>query len=96
MTELTDEEIRALARLSAIAVSDDDVSLFRKDISNILAYVRQLDELDTDHIEPSYQVTGLHNVSRQDNVQPADVTREQLLALSPDQKDHHIKVPKVL
>jgi aspartyl-tRNA(Asn)/glutamyl-tRNA(Gln) amidotransferase subunit C len=58
--------------------------------------VAQLGELDTAGVEPTYQVTGLENVWRDDTVQTSDVTRDQLLALAPDSSDGQVKVPKVL
>lgn len=96
MTTLTDDDIRSLAVLSAISVTDEEVENLRGDLSNILDYVKQLDELDTDGVAPTYQVTGLANVSRKDEIVDASVTREQLIALAPEEKEHQIKVPKVL
>ena len=96
MTNLTDDDIRSLAVLSAISVTDEEVENLRGDLSNILDYVQQLDELDTDGVAPTYQVTGLANVSREDEIVEAGVTREQLIALAPEEKEHQIKVPKVL
>ena len=96
MTNLTDDDIRSLAVLSAISVTDEEVENLRGDLSNILDYVQQLDELDTDGVAPTYQVTGLANVSRKDEIVDAGVTREQLIALAPEEKEHQIKVPKVL
>jgi aspartyl-tRNA(Asn)/glutamyl-tRNA(Gln) amidotransferase subunit C len=66
------------------------------DISAILEYVRQLDELDTSGVEPTYQVSYLENVWRDDTVVDDQISREQLLALSPEAADHQVKVPKVL
>ena len=96
MTTLTDDDIRSLAVLSAISVTDEEVENLRGDLSNILDYVKQLDELDTDGVAPTYQVTGLANVSRKDEIVDASVTREQLIALAPEEKEHQIEVPKVL
>ena len=54
-----------------------------------------LDELDTSSVEPTFQVTGLQNVMRDDVIEP-QLPRESLLALAPDQLGGQIKVPKVL
>ena len=54
-----------------------------------------LDELDTDGVEPTFQLTGLQNVWREDEVKQ-NLTREQLLALAPESEDNQVKVPKVL
>jgi aspartyl-tRNA(Asn)/glutamyl-tRNA(Gln) amidotransferase subunit C len=61
-----------------------------------LGYVAQLNELDTENVTPTYQVTDLQNVWREDEVMRSDVTREQLLALTHESRDNQVKVPKVL
>ena len=62
----------------------------------IIKYISQLDELDTENVEPTYQVFEMENVWRPDEIIKQDATREELLALTTEEKDHQIKVPKVL
>ena len=88
--------MRHLAQLSNLQLADDEVENLRGDLENILGYIEQLSELDTTGVEPTYQVTGLENVWRDDEVQDAGVSREQLLELAPEQTDNSVKVPKVL
>lgn len=96
MTQITQATVLHLAQLSRLQLSDDEVSALATDITNILGYVEQLDELDTENVEPSYQVTGLESVWRNDEIAPPAASREQLLALAPDASDNQVKVPKVL
>ena len=96
MTTITRDDIIRLAGLSSLSLSDDEITDLQADIGNILNYVEQLDELDTDGVVPAYQVTGLENITRLDEVEMSEVDREKLLALAPDSKDGQIKVPKVL
>ena len=96
MSTITTDDVRHLAQLSNLQLSDDEVENLRGDLENILGYIAQLGELDTTGIEPTYQVTGLENVWRDDEVQEAKVTRERLLELAPEQADNSVKVPKVL
>lgn len=96
MTQISSEDVQHLAQLSSLQLQDDEIEALRQDIGNILAYVEQLGELDTAGVEPTYQVTGLENVWREDTVIDDNVSREQLLALAPEQADHQVKVPKVL
>jgi len=86
-----------LARLSSLELSEDEISGLQNDIGNILGYVQQLGNLDTKGVEPTYQVTGLQNVWRDnDTVIDYGVTREQLLKRAPQSADNQVKVPKVL
>ena len=96
MSTITTDDVRHLAQLSNLQLADDEVENLRGDLENILGYIEQLGELDTTGVEPTYQVTGLENVWRDDEVQEAGVSREQLLELAPEQADNSVKVPKVL
>ena len=96
MSTITTDDVRHLAQLSNLQISDDEVDTLRGDLENILGYIEQLGELDTSGEEPTYQVTALENVWRDDEVQAASVTREQLLKLAPEQAASSVKVPKVL
>ena len=94
--EITREEILHLAQLSDFSLSDEEIASLGQDLKNIIKYISQLDELDTDGIEPTYQVFEMENVWRPDEVRPQEADREALLALAPESRDNQIKVPKVL
>jgi len=95
-TAITRDDVLHLAQLSSLQLSEEEITSLEQDLGNILGYVEQLSELDTTGVEPTYQVTDLENVMREDVVQTAAVDREALLALAPDQEKQQIKVPKVL
>jgi aspartyl-tRNA(Asn)/glutamyl-tRNA(Gln) amidotransferase subunit C len=96
MTEITRDDVLHLAQLSSLELNEGEIDGLRKDISNILGYVDQLSKLDTEGVEPTYQVTGLENVWRDDQVIDYGISREQLLQRAPASADNQIKVPKVL
>ena len=94
--EITREEILHLADLSNFSLSEEEITSLSADLQNIIKYISQLDELDTDGIEPTYQVFEMENVWRPDVITEQDADREQLLNLAPASDQHQIKVPKVL
>ena len=94
--EIKREDIIHLAELSDFSLYDNEIESLGNDLQGIITYISQLDELDTDNIEPTYQVFEMKNVWRDDEILPQDATREQLLALTKEEKDNQIKVPKVL
>lgn len=96
MTQISSDDVRHLAQLSSLQLSDEEVSALQQDIGGILNYVQQLSELNTEGVEPTYQVTDLKNVWREDEIVEDDVTRQQLLALAPESLNNQVKVPKVL
>lgn len=96
MTDISTDDVQRLAQLSSLQLDDTEVEALRADLGNILGYIEQLSELDTEGVEPTYQVTDLQNVWRDDVVDNYGVDRDTLLALAPDADQHQIKVPKVL
>jgi aspartyl-tRNA(Asn)/glutamyl-tRNA(Gln) amidotransferase subunit C len=96
MTQISRDDVLHLAQLSSLELNDAEIDGLRTDISNILGYVEQLNELGTQGIEPTYQVTGLENVWRDDTIIDYGISREELLALAPESVNNQVKVPKVL
>jgi aspartyl/glutamyl-tRNA(Asn/Gln) amidotransferase C subunit len=94
--EINCDTIKHLANLSNFSVSDTESKSLEKDLSEILKYISQLEEIDVENVEPTYQVFEMENVWRNDEILEQDATREELLALTREQKDNQIKVPKVL
>jgi aspartyl-tRNA(Asn)/glutamyl-tRNA(Gln) amidotransferase subunit C len=94
--QISNDDITYLAQLSAIALDDDQVASIRVHIENILGYVEQLGELDTSGVEPTYQVTGLENVLRADQVEESSVSSTELVAAAAESLNQQFKVPKVL
>lgn len=94
--EIKREDIIHLGKLSNFDLSEKEIESLSKDISEIIKYISQLDELNTDGVEPTYQVFEMENVWRSDEILEQDASREQLLALTKEEKDNQIKVPKVL
>lgn len=96
MANITNETVNKLARLSSIGLSDEEVRAMTNELTAIVGFVEQLQSVDVADIEPTFQVTGLQDAFRADEVKPVLVSRDQLLANAPDQLDGYIKVPRVL
>ena len=96
MAKLSSDETKKLARLSKIALTDDEVEKFRNELGSILEHIDKLDKIDTNGVEPTYQVTGLRNVTRADEVKDYGTDKQDLLSNVAETEDGMIKVPKVL
>ena len=94
--EIKREDILHLADLSNLSLKEEEIEPLKKDLEGIIGYISQLDELDTESVEPTYQVFEMENIWRGDEIVAQDATREELLALTKEEKDNQIKVPKVL
>lgn len=93
---ISDSDVQHVAALAKIAVTDGEAATLRVELETILRYVRQLDALDTTAVEPTYQVTGLVNADRADELIEYGVAPEVLLQNAPHTHGQQIKVPKVL
>lgn len=96
MTKISTNDVLHLAQLSSLQLDETEVESLRIDLEEILKYVEQLSELDTTGVEPTYQVTDLHTVWRDDTVDTYGVGSDELLGLASEVEANQIKVPKVL
>lgn len=96
MSTITTEDIQKIAVMSGLALDPEELEKYRAQFEEILSYVEKLNEVDTSGIEPTYQVTGLKNITRKDVLVDYGVSTEDLLANAPNQQDDQIKVKRVL
>lgn len=96
MTKLTTDEVLKLARLARLKLSEEEVSQFKNEISTILGYVEQLQSISVDGIEPTYQVNGLTNVTRPDEVYNYGSSPEDLLKNAPAVEKGQFKTKRIL
>ena len=94
--KITREEILHLAKLSNFKLEENEIESLGSDLENIIGYISQLNELDTEGVEPTYQVFEMENVWHEDEIKKQEATREELLALTSESVQDQIKVPKVL
>ncbi len=95
MSPLTREDVRKVALLSRLELTDDQADHFAGQLSRILQYVDQLDELVTDGVAPTSHSLALVNVMREDQVAPS-LTNEQALANAPRQEAGCFMVPPII
>ena len=95
--KLKKSEIEHIANLARLDLSEEELDLYGGQLSDVLSYIDQLQEVDTSGVEPTAQVTGLENVLREDVVNVWD-KKEQKNALeqAPSLEDGQIKVKRVL
>lgn len=94
---LTKDEVLHVARLARLELSEGEISLFQKQLSEILAYVGQLQAVDTSGVAETSQVTGLENVSRQDATSESQrLSQKEALMNAPQTQDGYFKVKAVL
>ncbi len=89
------DEVRYIADLASLKLSEEEVEKFSKQLSDILDYVEKLDELDTEDIVPTAYTIPVKNVLREDKVEES-LELDKVLQNAPEQKDNQFRVPKIM
>ncbi len=92
---VTNEQVRHIARLARIAMSDEEIERVAPELNNILGWVEQLGEVNTDGVEPLTAVIEQKLRLREDAVTDGDI-RDDVLANAPDAQHGFFAVPKVI
>lgn len=95
MSQIDLATVEHVAKLSRLALSEEELKLFQTQLSNILEYIDKLKMLDTTNVEPLSHPLGLRNVFREDQVKPS-TPREEALSNAPAKTDEAYKVPVVV
>ncbi|MFT8363346.1 MAG: Asp-tRNA(Asn)/Glu-tRNA(Gln) amidotransferase subunit GatC [Sporolactobacillus sp.] len=95
MSRISEEQVKYVANLARLSFSDDEVKTFTTQLDAIIGFAEELNELDTEGIEPTTHVLDMHNVMRKDEV-VASLPREDALKNAPLQEDGQVKVPLIM
>ncbi|WP_085993294.1 Asp-tRNA(Asn)/Glu-tRNA(Gln) amidotransferase subunit GatC [Oceanobacillus senegalensis] len=95
MADISKDQVKHVAHLARLAVTDEEVEQLTEDLGAIIRYAEQLNELDTDNVKPTTHVLDIKNVMRKD--EPKEwITQEEALKNAPDEKDGQFRVPSIL
>ncbi len=95
MAAITPEEVEHVANLARLEFNEEEIDQFTHQLGRILDYIGKLNELDTTDVPPTSHVLPIHNVSKEDAVQPS-YDRELVFATAPETEEGHFDVPKVI
>lgn len=93
--KLTEKDVRHVAKLSRLKLSDAEVPQMADKLSAVLDYVSKLNELDVSNVEPMAHAMDMTNVLR-DDVEKPGLAIDLVLANAPESSPPFIKVPKVI
>ncbi|MEX0887101.1 MAG: Asp-tRNA(Asn)/Glu-tRNA(Gln) amidotransferase subunit GatC [Phycisphaeraceae bacterium] len=93
--EITENDVRHVAKLARLRLTDEQIRQFTAQLVDVLAYVGKLRQLDLDGVEPMAHALDLTNVLREDVERPG-LPVEAALANAPEQSPPYFKVPKVM
>lgn len=94
--DLTIEEVKYVALLARVGMTDDELDLIKGQLSNILNQMEVLQQIPTDGVEPTGHSVDLSNVMRDDIVQPSRAVDRDILINVPDRQDDFVRILAVL
>jgi len=89
------KDVLKVARLARIETSEEQAEVLKTPLNNILGWIEQLSEVDTDDVEPMASPTVTEAPLRKDEVNDGDC-REKVLANAPEEAQGFFSVPKVV
>ncbi|MBN9654858.1 Asp-tRNA(Asn)/Glu-tRNA(Gln) amidotransferase subunit GatC [Halobacillus sp. GSS1] len=95
MSRISKEEVKHVANLARLAITEEEATTFTKQLDDIITYAEQLNEIDTTGVEPTTHVLDLKNVMRKDEPKKW-ISQDDALKNAPDKQDGQFKVPSVL
>ncbi|AWE08833.1 Asp-tRNA(Asn)/Glu-tRNA(Gln) amidotransferase GatCAB subunit C [Lysinibacillus sp. 2017] len=95
MAKLTKEEVKHVAHLARLAITEEEAEKFADQLGKITDFAEQLNELDTTNVEPTSHVLPLVNVLRED-VAKEGLPREKVMLNVKEQEAGQIKVPSIM
>jgi len=95
---ITKEEVKHIAKLAKLVLSDEEVRKYQQDLSNILTFVSVLEEVNTDGVAETSQVTGLENITQEDEVEvySPDLEKNLLDCSNLTKNENQITIPKMM
>ena len=88
-------DITHIAKLASLTLSDLEKKKFEKQLEETAEYVKELEQVNTDGIAPTSQVTGLENVTREDEIKPS-LTQDEALKNAKSTHNGFFKVKGIL
>ena len=93
---ITKEEIKKIASLSKINISDNELDSYKEQISKILEYMSTLNEVDTSNTEEFSNQLFDNDQNLREDIIKKSLNRDKILDLAPDSDGIYFKVPKVI
>ena len=96
MAKLTKKDVKHVADLSNLTLTDEEIKKFTPQLDKIIEFVATLSEVDTENVEPTSQTTGLTNILREDKVTSENSLAQDEALSNTDGHNGYFKVPAIL
>ncbi len=95
---ITRKDLEHIGWLVRLELSEKDIEKYTSKLNSVLDYFSELDDVDTEGVEPTYHVLPLSNVFREDEVskQEGSLTQDEALSNAPKKQDGFFKAPRMV
>lgn len=94
-TTITDDVISKVAKLARLKLTPEEIHVYASQLAPVMEHVNELNTLDTDVTPPTFQVTNLKNVFRDDNVNDS-LSQSEALSSAPKSTQGYVVMPKTI
>jgi len=91
---ISKEQVQHIANLANLSLTQEEIEKFQKQLGDVLEYIEILNELDTEKVEPTFQVTGLKNVFRDDEIENC-LSLKQALSSAKSKYNGYFKIKPI-
>ncbi|MBM7692698.1 aspartyl-tRNA(Asn)/glutamyl-tRNA(Gln) amidotransferase subunit C [Peribacillus deserti] len=95
MSRISEDQVKHVANLARLAITEEETETLTKELDAIIAFAEELNELNTENVEPTSHVLDIKNVLREDQAEKG-LPITEVLKNAPDSKDGHIRVPSIM
>lgn len=93
---ISKEEVKHIAKLARLGLTEAEIEKFQKELSSILDYIGKLKEVDIKNVEPTSHTLKIENVFREDVVKKSDIEKvKKLIKAFPERKNTFLKVKSI-
>jgi len=92
---ISKEEVKHIAKLARLGLTETEIGKFQKELSLILDYIEKLKELDVSDVKPTSHSIEMENITRKDEPRPEKERAGTLLESAPETKNGYIKVKSI-
>ncbi|MED3552861.1 Asp-tRNA(Asn)/Glu-tRNA(Gln) amidotransferase subunit GatC [Cytobacillus praedii] len=95
MSRISPDQVKHVANLARLAITEEETEKFTNQLDAIISFAEQLNEINTDGVEPTSHVLDMKNVMREDIPQEG-LPQSEVLKNAPEHQDGQVKVPSIM
>ena len=92
---ISEDEIRHIAKLASLNLTEEEIKRYTKDLTDILEMANLVNNVNTDNVDETIGTNGLYNIFRKDEINQNN-NRDELLSNAPSQDEGMFRIPKVI